>query len=97
MFSCAVLTAAPVEVAPRPLLARALVAWLRAASAAICAAVVDVVVAGAPARLAAFADTVPASALVDWFPLPGSRSGLMIIWSSMFCLCHYCAATAIYT
>ena len=39
LCSLAVLTAAPVEVELRPVLASALVAWLRAGSAASCAAV----------------------------------------------------------
>jgi len=59
MFSRAVLTAAPVEVAPRSVLASRLVAWLRAVSCAICAAAL----AGLAAPCAAgdfpgFADTV---------------------------------------
>ena len=61
-----VLTAAPVEALPWPVLASALVAWLRAVSPAIWAAVVAAVAllaAGTCAR------TVPASALVDCVPL----------------------------
>src|ERR1700680_3607401 len=102
MFSCAVLTAAPVEVAPWPVLASALVAWLRAASAAICAAVLDVLVlAGLAAAwivdFAVFADTVPASILVAWVPLTAPPAVLTKIWFSVVGLCQYCGATSITT
>jgi ADP-L-glycero-D-manno-heptose 6-epimerase len=66
MFSRAVLTAAPVEVALRPVLARALAAWLRAVSAAICAAGLA---AAEFADFTDFAEIVPASALVAWVGL----------------------------
>ncbi len=65
MVSTAVLTAAPVDAAPRPVLASALVAWLRAVSAASAAAewleAVCVEV------------TVPATALVDCVRSPCRR------------------------
>jgi len=65
MVSLEVLTGAPVEVALRPVLARVLLARLRAVSLAIWAVAV-----AAEALLAAgtFATTVPASALVDFVP-----------------------------
>ena len=66
MVSAAVLTAAPVEVAPWPVLASELFAWLRAVSPAIWAAAV---VAALPLAAGVLAATVPASALVDWVPL----------------------------
>ena len=94
MCSLAVLTAAPVEVALRPVLASAFVAWLRAVSAAICAAVVDALAAPV---VAVFAVTVPASALVAWVPLTGPPALLMKIWSSVSGLCQYCGATSITT
>ncbi len=63
MVSAAVATAAPVEMFPRPVLASWLAAWLRAVSAATA----EVVAAAAlPTRRPA--DTVPATALVDWAP-----------------------------
>ena len=66
MVSGAVLTAAPVEVAPWPVLASALLAWLRAVSPAIWAAVVAAVALFAAGT---WARTVPASAFVDLVPL----------------------------
>ena len=72
MVSGEVLTGAPVEVGPRPVLASALLARLRAVSLAICAVVVAalavVVAALALFAVGALAKTVPASALVDLVP-----------------------------
>src|SRR5712692_2315482 len=98
MFSCAVLTAALVEVALRPVLARALVAWLRAESPAICAALLARFAAPVFAADGAVGPlTVPASALVAWVPLTGPPVVLMKIWSIMSGLCQYCGATSITT
>ncbi len=62
MVSAAVLTAAPVDAAPRPVLASALVAWLRA---------VSVAELRRPCRWrrSGSRPTVPATALLDWLPL----------------------------
>ena len=65
-LAATVLTAAPVEVALRPVLASELLAALRAASPAICAAVAA---AALPCAGAVLATTVPASALVACVPL----------------------------
>src|SRR5690242_11481022 len=92
MFSRAVLTALPVEVAPRPVLASRLVAWLRAVSCAICAAVPAGLVA-APGEdagdLVDLPDTVPASALVAWVPRTAPPAVLTKIWSRVSGLCQY--------
>src|SRR5260370_38019968 len=96
MFSCAVLTAALVEVALRPVLARALVAWLRAESPAICAALLARFAAPVFAADGAVGPlTVPARALVAWVPLTRPPGLLTQIWSSLSARCQYCGATPI--
>src|SRR5215472_13655313 len=87
--SAAVLTAAPVETTPWPVLARLLVAWLRAVSAAMAAAVL----------LAAVSrdTTVPATALVAWVPLTVPPAALTQRFLSVSGLCQYSGATSMIT
>src|SRR4051812_31303148 len=94
MFSRVVLTAAPVEVALRPVLAIELVAWLRTASLAIRTAVLAAVPAGAGRDSDV---TVLAGALVDWVPLTGPPAVLMYSWFSVSGLSQYCGATSMTT
>ena len=71
MFSRPVETAAPVEVALRPVLASRLVCWLRAVSAAICAELLAAAFALGADGFAGLPVTVPARALVPCVPLTG--------------------------
>ena len=89
MVSAAVLTAAPVDTAPRPELASALVAWLRAVSVASSAAV--------PLAAVLVETTVPATALLDWLPLTVPPAVLTQRFFSVSGLCQYCGATSITT
>jgi hypothetical protein len=87
--SADVLTAAPVETVPCPVLARLLVARLRAVSDAIAAAV----------RLAAVCAevTVPATALVAWVPLTVPPAVLTHRFCRVSGLCQYSGATSMIT
>src|SRR5689334_10627521 len=87
--SAAVVTAEPVEAAPRPVLARLLVARLRAVSAAMLAAVWLPAVAGET--------TVPATALVDWLPLTLAPAVLIQRSFSVSGLCQYFGSTSMTT
>src|SRR5579871_6582348 len=87
--SAATVTAEPVETAPRPVLARLLVARLRAVSAAIAEAVLlDEV---------AVEVTVPATALVDWLPLTVPPAVLIHRSLSVSGLCQYFGSTSMTT
>src|ERR1700733_1086749 len=87
--STAVLSAEPVEAAPRPVLARLLVARLRAVSAAIAAAVL---LAAVCVEL-----TVPATALVDCVPLTVPPAVLTQRFLSVSGLCQKRGSTSITT
>src|ERR1700758_2577450 len=87
--SAAMVTAEPVETAPRPVLARLLVARLRAVSEAMLAAVwlAEVFVEV----------TVPATALVDWLPFTVPPAVLIQRSLSVSGLCQYLGSTSMTT
>src|ERR1700761_3070314 len=87
--SALVLSAEPVEAAPRPELARALLAWLRAVS-------VETDSAEAPEAFPP-AVTVPATALVDCVPLTVPPAVLTQMFFNVSGLCQNCGATSITT
>jgi hypothetical protein len=107
MVSFDVDTAAPDEALDLPLAAIELIAWLRAESAAMLAALVAVVPAAPPVvalavavavvAVAAFDVTVPAGALVVCAPLALPPDVLMKSCLSISGLCQYCGATSITT
>ena len=83
------LSAAPVDTPPRPVLASALVAWLLAVLAASAAAVL---------LLAVLAElTVRATAFVAWVPLTVPPAVLIQRLFSVSGLCQYCGATSMTT
>src|SRR5258708_23153881 len=99
MVSGRVLTATPLETPLRVVLAIRLVAWLRAASLAIAAALLAAFGAGVarlPARAAGLAAVVPATALVDWVPLTAPPV-LTKISSRISGLCQYFGASSMTT
>src|SRR5580704_17238168 len=87
--STAVLSAEPVETLPRPVLARAFVAWLMAVLVASAAAVLVAAVA--------VEVTVPATALVDSVPPTVPPAVLIHRLLRVSGLCQYSGATSITT
>src|SRR5690349_20230822 len=96
IVSVRVLTAAPVELEPRPVAESWLLRWLRSASAALVAAVAAVLW---PAALVvgAGAVAVAAIAFVACAPLTLPPDVLTKISFSISGLCQYCGATSITT
>src|SRR3954471_7432934 len=94
--SLATLTAEPVEVLPRPALARELDARLRARSEAT-AVVLVVVVDLAAAFLVALTEVVPATACVSWVPLADPPEVLTYNDFSVSGFCQYSGATSMTT
>src|ERR1700676_673521 len=89
--SLAVLTAAPVEVLPRPALAREFAARLRAASWAVAAALEDLLDA------AVLSTVVPATACVAWVPLTAPPEVLTYSSLSISGFCQNSGATSMTT
>src|SRR3954451_22668467 len=94
--SFATLTAEPVEVLPRPALARELDARLRARSDATAVAFV-VVLDFAAAFFVALTEVVPATACVSWVPLAAPPEVLTYRDLSVSGFCQYSGATSITT